>query len=336
MAPMPSSMKDVALRAGVSLGTVSNVLNRPDLVAPATRSRVEAAIRDLEFIPSAAARTMRARRSRVIGLIVPDISNPFFTSVARGVEDACLEAGFSVILCNSDEDATREDRYLDVLDSQRVGGILITPARKSLKPLSRFLEQGVAVALLDNDTATPEACSASVDDRLGGRLAAEHLIALGHRHIGWLAGPADIPQVAEREAGIHSAADSAGVNVTLIRASQMTTTAAESAMEHALTHGFTGTGLVCANDLLAFGAIRALTRHGKRIPHDVSIVGYDDIDFAASSAVPLTSVRQPKYELGFTAAGMIIGEIDNPASHAHQRVRFQPQLIVRESTTPVS
>lgn len=332
---MPSSMKDVASLAGVSLGTVSNVLNRPDLVAPSTRSRVEDAIRELEFVPSAAARTMRARRSRVIGLIVPDISNPFFTAVARGVEDACLDAGFSVILCNSDEDATREDRYLEVLDSQRVGGILITPARRSLKPLSRFLEQGVAVALLDNDTATPEACSASVDDHLGGRLAAEHLIELGHTSIGWLAGPTDIPQVAEREAGITAAAALRGVKVSHIRASQMTTTAAEAAMDRAIEDGFTGTGLVCANDLLAFGAIRALTRHGLRVPNDVSIVGYDDIDFAASSAVPLTSVRQPKYELGFTAARMIIGEIDNPASHAHQRVRFQPQLIVRESTAAI-
>jgi len=326
-------MKDVARLAGVSLGTVSNVLNRPDVVAPATRSRVEAAIRSLDFVPSAAARAMRARRSRVVGLIVPDISNPFFTAVARGVEDACLEAGFAVILCNSDENAAREDRYLGVLESQRVGGILITPARKSLKPLSRFIDQGVAVALLDNDTATTEACSASVDDELGGRLAAEHLRGLGHTTIGWLAGPSDIPQVAEREAGLVAAA--AGARIVRIPAAQMTTTAADEAMERAVSQGFDGTALVCANDLLAFGAIRALTRRGYRIPQDVSIVGYDDIDFASSAAVPLTSIRQPKYELGFAAASMVIAEVDNPASHAHQRVKFQPQLVVRESTAAV-
>jgi len=326
-------MKDVASRAGVSLGTVSNVLNHPNLVAPATRIRVEAAIRDLDFVPSAAARTMRAQRSRVIGLVVPDISNPFFTSVARGVEDACLEAGFAVILCNSDEDASREDRYLGVLASQRVGGILITPTRTSLKPLSRFLDQGVAVALLDNDTATNEACSASVDDELGGRLAVDHVISLGHTVIGWLAGPSDIPQVSEREAGLASAAGRA--TVIRIPAAQMTTTAADDAMTMALGQGFAGTAVVCANDLLAFGAIRALTRHGLNVPCDVSIVGYDDIDFAASAAVPLTSVRQPKYELGFAAASMVIGEVGDPGSHAHQRVKFQPQLVVRESTAPV-
>lgn len=325
-------MKDVATRAGVSLGTVSNVLNRPDVVAPATRTRVESAIRELEFVPNAAARAMRAQRSRVIGLIVPDISNPFFTAVARGVEDACLEAGFALILCNSDEQAGREDRYLEVLDSQRVGGILITPVRTSLKPLSRFLDRGVAVTLLDNNTATTEACSASVDDELGGRLAAEHLRALGHTTIGWLAGPADIPQVSDREAGLTAAAD--GATIVRISASQMTTIAADEAMERALVEGFNGTALVCANDLLAFGAIRALTRAGYRIPDDVSIVGYDDIDFAASAAVPLTSIRQPKYELGFAAARMVIAEVDNPGSHAHQRVTFQPQLVVRESTAP--
>lgn len=325
-------MKDVANRAGVSLGTVSNVLNRPDVVAPATRTRVESAIRELEFVPNAAARAMRARRSRVIGLIVPDISNPFFTAVARGVEDACLEAGFALILCNSDEQAGREDRYLEVLDSQRVGGILITPVRTSLKPLSRFLDRGVAVTLLDNNTATTEACSASVDDELGGRLAAEHLRALGHTTIGWLAGPADIPQVSDREAGLTAAAGAA--TIVRISASQMTTIAADEAMERALVEGFNGTALVCANDLLAFGAIRALTRAGYRIPDDVSIVGYDDIDFAASAAVPLTSIRQPKYELGFAAARMVIAEVDDPGSHAHQRVTFQPQLVVRESTAP--
>jgi LacI family transcriptional regulator len=326
-------MKDVASRAGVSLGTVSNVLNHPNLVAPSTRVRVETAIRDLDFVPSAAARMMRAQRSRVIGLVVPDISNPFFTSVARGVEDACLEAGFAVILCNSDEDASREDRYLGLLAAQRVGGILITPTRTSLKPLSRFLDQGVAIALLDNDTATNEACSASVDDELGGRLAVDHLVSQGHTTIGWLAGPSDIPQVCEREAGLASAAHQA--SIIRIPATQMTTSAADEAMTRALSQGFDGTAVVCANDLLAFGAIRALNRRGLSVPYDMSIVGYDDIDFAASAAVPLTSVRQPKYELGHAAATMVIGEVENPSSHAHQRVKFQPQLVVRESTAPV-
>jgi LacI family transcriptional regulator len=329
-----ASLKDVAAHAGVSVGTVSNVLNHPELVAAATLRRVQESISDLAFIPNAPARHLRARRAKVIGLVVPDIANPFFTEVARGVEDAALEAGYSVILCNSDEKAEREDRYLEVLESQRVGGILITPARKSLKPLSRLLANGVAVTLLDSAAPTHDVCSASVDDTMGGALAAEHAIALGHRELVWLAGPSDIPQVADREAGLLGYAKAKGVAVRRIASTQMTTAAGEAAMDAALDKGLELTALLCANDLLALGAIRALTRAGKDIPRDVSVIGYDDIDFAASAAVPLTSVRQPKYELGYAAARLVIGECEDPTSHAHQHVQFQPQIVVRESTAP--
>ncbi len=330
---MAASMKDVAARASVSLGTVSNVLNHPDLVALPTRLRVEEAIRDLGFVPSAAAQQLRVGRSKVLGLVVPDIANPFFTEVARGAEDAALESGYVVILCNSDEQAEREDRYLAVLEAQRVSGILITPARKSLKPLSRLIKNGVAVTLLDNAAPSHDVCSASVDDTLGGILAAEHAIALGHTQLVWLAGPRDIPQVSDREAGIMRAARKAKVNVRRIAASQMTAASGEAAMQDALTKGIEMTALLCANDLLAIGAVRSLTRAGLGVPKDVSVIGYDDIEFAANAAVPLTSVRQPKYELGYAAAKLVIGECEDPATHAHQRVQFQPQLVERASSS---
>jgi len=329
---MAASMKDVAALADVSVGTVSNVLNNPQMVAPRTRDRVEQAISQLGFIPSAPARQLRAGRAKVIGLVVPDIANPFFTEVARGVENAAMEAGFVVILCNSDEQAAREDRYLRVLESQRVGAILITPARRGIKPLQRLLANGTAVALLDNEGLPQDVCSVSVDDARGGHLAASHLLDLGHRAITWLAGPSDIPQVADREAGILAATAEQRAVVTRIDAGQMTAAAGDAAVSAALADGSLTSAIVCANDLLAIGAVRALTRAGLRVPQDVSIVGYDDIDFAASAAVPLTSVRQPKYELGFAAAQLVIAEFQDPLAHAHQRVRFQPQIVVREST----
>lgn len=332
--PVSASMRDVAALADVSVGTVSNVLNHPQMVTPKTREKVEQAIAHLGFVPNAPARQLRAGRAQVIGLVVPDIANPFFTEVARGVEDAALEAGFVVILCNSDEQATREDRYLSVLESQRVGAILITPARKGLKPLRRLIANGTAVALLDNEEATQEVCSVSVDDALGGQLAARHVIGLGHRSIAWLAGPSDIPQVADRESGILRASSEHQVVCQRVVAGQMTTDAGHSAIEAALAEGNLPSAILCANDLLALGAMRAIRRAGLRIPQDVSIVGYDDIDFAASAAVPLTTLRQPKYELGVAAARMVISEFMHPASHAHQQVRFQPQLVVRESTGP--
>jgi LacI family transcriptional regulator len=331
---MSVSMKDVAALAGVSLGTVSNALNNPHMVAAKTLARVEKAVAELDFVPSAPARQLRAGRAKVIGLVVPDIANPFFTEVARGVEDAALEAGFVVILCNSDEQAEREDRYLEVLQAQRVGAILITPARQGLSPLSRLISNGAAVALLDNESAGQDVCSVSVDDTLGGRLAAKHVIDLGHSSFAWLAGPTDIPQVHDREAGIRQAAREAGVPVTRMIAAQMSAAAGVAAVETQLARGHLPSALVCANDLLALGAIRAILRAGLRVPQDVSIVGYDDIDFAANAAVPLTSVRQPKYELGYAAAQLVISEWGDPPSHAHQQVRFDPQIVVRESTGP--
>ncbi len=331
--PVAPSVKDVAAMAGVSIGTVSNVLNRPTKVSTDTRERVERAIRELGFIPSAPARNLRTKHARVLGLIVPDIGNPFFTEVARGVEDAALEAGYGVMLCNTDQRADREDQYLRLLESQRVGGILITPARRSMKPLDRLIAGGTAIALLDNSSPSRQACSVYVDDAMGGTIAATHLQDLGHSSIMWLAGPSDIPQVAEREAGILRFANEHDMTVIRIEAEQMSAEAGDRAMGAALSNKLSATALICANDLLALGAVRALTRAGLRVPQDISIVGYDDIDFAANAAVPLTSIRQPKYELGFAAAQLILQECESSEPHAHRQIRFEPQLVIRSSTS---
>ena len=331
---MSASMKDVAAAAGVSLGTVSNVINRPEIVAENTRARVQRAIKDLGFVPNASAQTLRAGRTRVLGLVVPDIGNPFFTEVAKGVDDAAFEAGYVVILCNTNADAAKEERYLDVLGAQRVQGVLITPAREDRAGLE---QRGIALTLLDRAGTGIEACSVAVDDAAGGALALEHLWGLGHRRIVFLGGPADVPQVAERRKGIVEAharlSTGADGALSVLVAERMDAIAGEQAMaEHLASGAADFTGLICANDLLALGAIRALRAAGLSIPKDVSVVGYDDIDFAASAAVPLTSIRQPKYQLGHAAAELLISECEDPEGHVHQRVMFQPQLVVREST----
>ena len=335
---MPASMKDVAQAAGVSLGTVSNVINRPEIVAEATRARVRTAIKDLGFVVNASAQTLRAGRTKVLGLVVPDIGNPFFTEVAKGVDDAAFAAGYTVILCNTDEDTGKEDRYLELLVAQRVAGILITPARETNNALSRLTERDVAITLLDRSAMGIDACSVNVDDTAGASMAFEHLHALGHRRIVALLGPSDIPQIVERKRGVLEAAHAAGDDVDLrfVTASHMTTAAGEAAMQAFLKeHKGTFTALLCANDLLALGAIRGLRSFGLSVPRDVSVIGYDDIDFAASAQIPLTSIRQPKYQLGHAAAELLISECENPATHAHQRVMFQPQLIPRESTRAI-
>ena len=337
---MPVSMKDVAQAAGVSLGTVSNVLNRPEIVAEGTRTRVQKVIRELGFVVNASAQTLRAGRTKVLGLVVPDIGNPFFTEVAKGVDDAAFAEGYSVILCNTNEDSAKEDRYLDLLVSQRVAGILITPARESHAAMSRLTDREVAITLLDRSSVGLDACSVAVDDGAGGAMAFDHLYGLGHRDILVLLGPSDIPQVAERKRGIvEAAAARQGENTAalhFVTAMHMSTAAGESTMlDYLESNSRSFTALICANDLLALGAMRSLRAKGISVPKDVSVVGYDDIDFAASAQIPLTSIRQPKYQLGYAATELLIAECEDRAAHAHQRVMFQPQLIARDSSRAV-
>src|ERR1700761_6085368 len=207
---VPVSIRDVAAHAGVSVATVSNVLNRPDIVARPTRDRVQAAITELGFVRNESARQLRAGRSRTIGLVVLDVANPFFTDVARGVEDEANKAGLAVILCNSDDQAHKENRYLDVLEEHRVHGVLITPVVGASTRLASLQQRGTPVVLVDSRSPSRGQCSVAVDDVMGGDLAMSHLLAAGHERIAYVAGPAGIRQVADRYEGALRALDRAG------------------------------------------------------------------------------------------------------------------------------
>src|SRR5579872_4802191 len=201
VADTPVSIREVAARAGVSLGTVSNVLNRPTVVAEPTRIRVQAAIKELGFIRNESARQLRAGRSRTIGLVVLDVANPFFTDVARGVEDEASKAGLAVILCNSDDQERKEKRYLELLEAHRVQGVLITPVADAGSRLARLQRRGTSVVLVDSRSPSRGHCSVAVDDVLGGDLAVSHLLSAGHEHIAYACGPPAIRQVADRLEG---------------------------------------------------------------------------------------------------------------------------------------
>jgi LacI family transcriptional regulator len=334
-------MKDVASLAGVAVGTVSNVLNHPELVRPQTRARVEAAMEQLGFIPNASARQLRAGRGSCLGLVVLDVRNPFFTEVARGVEDYAQAKGYAVILCNSDEAEDKERRYLRVLEEQRVRGILITPVHGSAPAIKGIRDRGTPVVLLDRP-GPPGHCSVAVDDRRGGELAVAHLLALGHRRIAVVNGPLAIRQCADRRRGAYHAVIRAGLDpaavLTEISVPTMNTVCGAEAADKIRAPGPYGPGTptaaFCTNDLLALGLLRRLSQLGAQVPGDLAIVGYDDIDFAADSAVPLTSIRQPKYELGQTAAQLLLEEADTPAEHEHRRFVFTPELITRASSQP--
>jgi LacI family transcriptional regulator len=334
---MAAGMKEVATLAGVAVGTVSNVLNHPDLVRPLTRARVEAAMEELGFIPNGSARQLRAGRSRCLGLVVLDVTNPFFTEVARGAEDYAQSAGYAVILCNSDEAEDKERRYLRVLEEQRVRGIMITPVHGTAPELRRIRDRGTPVVLLDRPGSSGQ-CSVAVDDRRGGELAVAHLLSLGHRRIALVNGPTAIRQCADRRRGAYRAVEKAGLDpaevLVEIPVTAMNAQSGAGAGE-TLLGGPGITAVFCTNDMLALGMLRRLSQAGVPVPGEVAVVGYDDIDFAADAAVPLTSVRQPKYQLGRAAAELLLDEADRPQEHKHRRLVFTPELVVRASSSPL-
>lgn len=332
-----ASVIDVARLAGVSLGTVSNVLNRPERVAPATRERVLRAIEELGFVRNEAARQLRAGRSRTIGLIVLDVGNPFFTDLAAGVENVAEEAGLSVILCNSADRAAREDHYLSLLQEQRAYGILITPVSGKNDRIEELREHGIPVVFVDRGS-TNRQCSVSVDDVAGGELAVTHLIGQDHQRIAFVGGPASINQVADRLAGARAAGRAAGLpksGISAIRTPALNVAAGRRAGEQIaeMPARTRPTAVFCANDLLALGVLQEMTRRDLSVPGDLAIIGYDDIDFAAAAAVPLSSIRQPRAQLGQAAAELLIDEVSAPETHQHRQVVFQPELVVRDSTT---
>jgi LacI family transcriptional regulator len=333
------TIKDVAERADVSLGTVSNVLNRPEMVKRKTRERVLRAIDEIGYVRNNAARQLRAGRGQAIGLVTLDIDNPFFTEVARGVEKAAEEAGLLVILCSSAGSREREDRQLRLLEEHRVAGILMSPIERTpAKSVREIHERGTPVVLLDRHRSARQWCSASVNDTSGAKLVAEHLIELGHRRIALVNGPVNLTPCAERRASFLSALGAHGLALPAaldIETTEMTIEAGEEAVNQILSRSTRPTAIFCTNDLLALGAERAAFALGVRVPDDLAIVGYDDIRFAATSLVPLTTVRNPSFELGYESTRLLLDEALNGAEHTHRKLLFEPELVVRESTAPI-
>ena len=257
-----TSIREVAERAGVSLGTVSNVLNRPEIVAEETRRRVQLVIEEIGFVPNGSARQLRAGRSQHIGLVVLDVANPFFTEVARGVEDAAHAAGYVVILCNADDSAEKESHYLRVLEEQRTQGVLITPVQSDASYLQRLRQRGIAVVLLDRPSRIKDLCSVTVDDIRGGELATAHLLEQGHERIGFVHGPLSIRQCAERRRGMLRAVRAAGLDpdqvIVDITTSAQRAREGEESVEKLLRARIKPTAVFCANDLLALGLMRGL------------------------------------------------------------------------------
>ena len=333
---MVASVKDVAAAAQVSLGTVSNVLNRPEVVSAATRERVERAMAELGFVRNEFARRLRMGTSRTLAYVMLDATNPFFTDVAQGIELAAEGADMSVVICNSNNRAVREQAHLAALMEQRVLGILMTPIDANAPWIDAVADRGVPLVIVDRTRDDDRFCSVAVDDVLGGRLAIEHLIDRGHTRVAFIGGPSTLGQVRERRAGATAAWREAGLpEEDLIELATESLTVAEGRGAGERLAGLPAsrrpTAAFCANDITALGLLQAAIGAGWRVPSDLAIVGYDDIEFASAAAVPLTSVRQPRGELGRAAAQLLLSETSDEA-HLHEQVVFRPELVARAST----
>ena len=333
--PRSSSVKDVAALAGVSLGTVSNVLNRPERVSAGTRQRVEQAMAELGFVRNEFARQLRMGTSSTLAYVMLDATNPFFTDVAQGIELAAEKANVSLFICNSNNSGTREESHLGHLMQQRVQGILLTPVDPEAETIDLVAERGVPLVIVDRTRNDTRFCSVAVDDVLGGRLALEHLVDLGHRRVAYIAGPDSLGQVRDRLAGAREAWAAAGLpaeDLVVLPTASLTVAAGRGAGERlaGMPARTRPTAAFCGNDLVALGLLQQVIGSGRSVPGDLAIVGYDDIEFAAAAAVPLTSVSQPRQELGRTAAELLLAEAD--PDHTHQQVLFRPELVARGST----
>lgn len=329
---MPT-ISDVARQAGVSTVTVSRVLNNAPNVNLATRARVEQAIRQLGYVPNVAARSLRSKRTHSLALIVPDITNPFWTTVARGVEDAAQSSGYAVLLCNTDENCAKQSRYLDLVASRRVDGVIIAPCDSDVENIRALRDREIATVLVDRRVPGWETDSVRGDSAGGAYALVRHLIALGHRRIAMISGPPNTSTAEDRVDGYCAALREAGIEPdgALIRRGEFRASSGERLMGQLLDEGFQPTATFAANNAIALGVIDAAARRGRRIPHDLALVCFDDFD-AASHLFPfLTVAVQPAYEMGATAAQLLLDRIAAGPTAPPQHVLLPTRLIIRHS-----
>jgi LacI family transcriptional regulator len=331
-----TTIREVAESAGVSYATVSHVINNTRLVSPETRERVLAAMAELNYRPNALARSLRQGKTNTIGLVLPDSANPFFAEISRCIEDETFKKGYSVFLCNTELDIQRELFYVDVLSKKQVDGIIFVAAGDQADSLDFLVSRNMPVVMIDRDVPNVEVDAVLTDHRLGGYLATRHLLELGHTRIACIAGPSSITPSAERIIGYRKALEEAGLpydEKLVLRGDYH----AQSGMD--ITHTILRmdprpTAIFALNDLMALGALRAAAEAGCSVPSDLAVVGYDDLELSHFTNPPLTTIAQPKTEIGAQAVDLLVDRMsrkDRPPS----RVVLPPELIVRRSTQSI-
>ena len=323
------SLRDVAKEANVSLGTVSNVLNRPSQVSEEMRLKVRKAIDMLGFIPNSNNRS--TKEQPVIGLILPLSNNPFYEELAQGIEDGVAKSGLRVLIGYSREDEAIEMQLLNSMVDAGFKGIIMTPVGARNQVFEKFIEENVRVGFISQTDDHVEQCSVSIDQVRGGYIGIEYLASLGHKKILWVSGPAHHHQSNQRFVGVTQAAREFGVEVTSISSPSLDFLSGEHIAPDILAKDELPDAIFCANDATALGIMNYFYKSGLKVPEDVSFLGYDNVSYAESALVPLTTVSQTPYQLGFTMGSQMIAEIEAKPGHIHQHVIFQPQIVERAS-----
>jgi LacI family transcriptional regulator len=323
------SLRDVAKQANVSVGTVSNVLNRPSQVSEEMRQKVRKAIDMLGFIPNSNHRS--TKEQPVIGLILPLSNNPFYEELAQGIEDGVAKSGLRVLIGYSREDEAIEMQLLNSMVDAGFKGIIMTPVGARNQVFEKFIEENVRVGFISQTDDHVEQCSVSIDQVRGGYIGIEYLASLGHKKILWVSGPEHHHQSNQRFVGVTQAAREFGVEITTTSSPSLDFLSGEHIAPEILAKGPLPDAIFCANDATALGIMNYFYKSGLKIPEDVSVLGYDNVSYAESALVPLTTVSQTPYQLGFTMGSQMIAEIEAKAGHIHQHVIFQPQIVERAS-----
>jgi LacI family transcriptional regulator len=325
--------KDVARLAGVSVATVSYVINNgPRPVSLEARQKVEAAVAELGYYPNEVARSLRLQQSSTIGVVIPRFTNPVYGEIVRDLESVCSEAGFLVLLCNSERDQAREQKFVQMLRAKHVDGVVITPDHNPLELIGPLLKARIPVVVLEHDL--PGINCIAIDELAGGRMATQHLLDLGHRQIAMLKHAPTSALSSQRLVGYAQALEAAGIpfDPKLVLECEGNHRGGELAMRALLKLRRPPTAVFAHNDVLAIGAYHAIREAGLSIPEDISVIGYDDITSAAYLAPPLTTVHSPKAEMGALAGETLLRLIAQPVQAAPSMITLAVRLVVRGST----
>jgi LacI family transcriptional regulator len=332
---MPVQIKDVARHAQVSVATVSRVLANKPYINEETRQRVLLSVKELGYQPSRVARSLRVKTSQIIGLIISDIQNPFFTSLVRAVEDTASANQLAIFLCNSDEDPQKEALYVDLMISEHVAGVIITPTCEVGCSVKRLVDAGIPVVTVDRRVLDLELDTVVLDNISAASDLVTYLLNLGHRRIGAILGSSEITTGHERFHGYEMAISSFGMQIdpNLVRAGLPKEDLGYQFTSELLELQEPPTALFVGNNLLTIGALKSIRDHKLSIPQDVSVVSFDDLDWMLLLNPPLTVASQPTYKMGQSAANLILSRILNPRKPP-ETIVFGTELKIRESCRP--